>query len=76
MWLFRGRYRVETGDCVGAVTDFERAVHLDAANAAAYASLGLGQMCAGDRTAARESFKRSLSLDPNQPKLREMLRER
>jgi tetratricopeptide (TPR) repeat protein len=76
VWLFRGRYRVETGDCVGAVTDFERAVHLDAANAAAYASLGLGQMCAGDRTAAHESFKRSLSLNPDQPKLREMLRER
>ena len=76
VWLFRGRYRVETGDCVGAVTDFQRAVHLDAANAAAYASLGLGQMCAGDQPGARESFKRSLSLDPNQPKLREILRER
>jgi tetratricopeptide (TPR) repeat protein len=76
VWLFRGRYRVEAGDCVGAVTDFERAVHLDAANAAAYASLGLGQMCAGDRAAAHESFKRSLSLNPDQPKLREMLRER
>ena len=76
VWLFRGRYRVETGDCVGAVTDFQRAVHLDAANAAAYASLGLGQLCAGDKAGARESFKRSLALEPNQPKLREMLRER
>jgi tetratricopeptide (TPR) repeat protein len=76
VWLFRGRYRVDSGDCAGAVTDFQRAVHLDPANAAAYASLGLGQMCAGDKAAARESFKRSLSLDPNQPKLREMLRER
>jgi predicted AlkP superfamily phosphohydrolase/phosphomutase/Tfp pilus assembly protein PilF len=76
VWLFRGRYRVETGDCVGAVTDFQRAIHLDSANAASYASLGLGQMCAGDKAAARDAFKRSLALDPNQPKLREMLRER
>ena len=76
VWLFRGRYRVETGDCVGAVTDFQRAVHLDAANAAAYASLGLGQLCAGDKSGAQESFKRSLALEPNQPKLREMLRAR
>ena len=28
MWLFRGRYRVETGDCRAAVADFDRAIAL------------------------------------------------
>ena len=73
VWLFRGRYRVETNDCEGAVSDFQRALRLDAANAAAHASLGLAQLCTGDKAAARESFRRSLALDPNQPKVREML---
>jgi Flp pilus assembly protein TadD len=76
VWLFRGRYRVESGDCGGAVTDFERSIRLDAASAPAHASLGLAQQCAGDGAAARESFKRSLALDPNQPKVREYLRDR
>lgn len=75
VWLFRGRYRVETNDCEGAVSDFQRAIRLDAANPAAHASLGLAQLCAGDKAAARESFRRSLALNPNQPKVREMLRD-
>lgn len=74
VWLFRGRYRVESGDCAGAVSDFERSIRLEAANAGAHASLGLAQLCAGNDAAARESFKRSLALDPNQPKVRELLR--
>jgi Flp pilus assembly protein TadD len=73
VWAFRGRYRVESNDCAGAISDFERAIRLDAASAPAYASLGLAQMCAGDGRSARESFKRSLALDPNQPKVRELL---
>jgi predicted AlkP superfamily phosphohydrolase/phosphomutase len=75
VWLFRGRYRVDSDDCAGAVSDFERAIVLDAANAAAHASLGLAQLCAGNPAAAEASFTRSLALDPNQPKVREMLRE-
>jgi Tfp pilus assembly protein PilF len=74
VWLFRGRYRVESGDCEGAVSDFERAIRLDAVNAAALASLGLAHICAGNAEGAREAFKRSLALDPNQPKLRDYLR--
>jgi tetratricopeptide (TPR) repeat protein len=76
VWLFRGRYRVESGDCTGAVSDFERAVRLDAGNPAGYASLGLAHECAGNTAAAVEAFKRSLALDPNQPKVRELLRAR
>ena len=74
VWLFRGRYRVEAGDCVGAATDFERSIRLGPASAAAHTALGLAQLCAGNTAAARESFTRSLALDPNQPKVRELLR--
>ena len=76
IWLFRGRYRVESGDCGGAISDFERSIRLDAATAAAHTSLGLAHLCAGDTAAARASFTRSLALDPNQPKVRELLRVR
>jgi Tfp pilus assembly protein PilF len=76
VWLFRGRYRVERGDCAGAVDDFRRAARLTPQNAAVYASQGLAEMCAGDATAARASFQRSLRLDPNQPKVREYLQRR
>jgi Tfp pilus assembly protein PilF len=76
VWLFRGRYRVESGDCEGAVSDFERAIRLDAVNAAAHASLGLAHICAGNTEGAREAFKRSIALDPDQPKVREYLRAR
>jgi tetratricopeptide (TPR) repeat protein len=76
VWLFRGRYRVDSSDCEGAISDFERAIRLNSANAAAHASLGLAQLCAGNDAAAREAFARSLALDPNQPKVREYLRGR
>jgi Flp pilus assembly protein TadD len=76
VWLFKGRYRVERGDCAGAVDDFRRAARLTPENAAVYASQGLAEMCAGDATAARASFQRSLRLDPNQPKVREYLQGR
>jgi Flp pilus assembly protein TadD len=74
IWLFRGRYRVEQGDCAGAVGDFRQATSLAPTNAGAFASLGLAEVCAGDRASARASFERSLQLDPNQPNVREYLR--
>jgi tetratricopeptide (TPR) repeat protein len=74
VWLFRGRYRVERGECAGAVDDFRQAARLSPDNAAAYASLGLAQACAGDAAGSRASFQKSLQLDPNQPKIREYLR--
>jgi Flp pilus assembly protein TadD len=73
VWLFQGRYRVENGDCRGALGDFQKAVRLSPENPAAHASQGLARLCVGDRVGARESFERSLQLDPAQPKLREYL---
>jgi tetratricopeptide (TPR) repeat protein len=73
VWLFQGRYRVEKGDCRGALGDFQKAVRLSPENPAAHASQGLARLCMGDRVGARESFERSLQLDPAQPKLLEYL---
>jgi type I phosphodiesterase/nucleotide pyrophosphatase/tetratricopeptide repeat protein len=73
--LFRGRYRVEAGDCAGAVADMRRATELAPANSAAFASLGLAETCAGDLAAAQRSFRHSLELDPNQPQLRQYLQK-
>jgi Flp pilus assembly protein TadD len=74
VWLFRGRYRVERGECAGAVDDFHQAARLKPNNAGVYASLGLAELCAGDAAAGRADLHRSLQLDPNQPKVREYLR--
>jgi tetratricopeptide (TPR) repeat protein len=73
LWLFRGRYRVEKGDCRGASADFDRAVALAPANASAYAASGVARMCTGDRVGARAAFERSLTIDPSQSKIREYL---
>jgi Flp pilus assembly protein TadD len=72
-WLFRGRYRVEAGDCRGALEDFRHATALAPSHAPAYASEGLAYLCLGDRAAARRSLARSLQLDPNQPRVKEFL---
>jgi Flp pilus assembly protein TadD len=73
-WLFRGRYRVEEHDCRGAVADFDQAERLQPDNPAAYASDGIASLCVGDRARAARAFRRSLALDPNQPKVTEFLR--
>lgn len=71
--LFRGRYRVEQGDCASGLNDFRRATDLSPSNASAFASRGLAELCVGDRAAAQASLQRSLLLDPNQPKVRQYL---
>jgi tetratricopeptide (TPR) repeat protein len=73
LWLFRGRYRVEAQECAGAAADFERAERLAPNHAPAFASEGVARLCAGDKSAARRAFTRSLEIDPNQPKVREFL---
>lgn len=73
LWLFRGRYRIERGDCAGALTDFEQAILLDQGKAEAHASAGLAASCLGRGELAAGFFERSLELDPNQPQLRAAL---
>jgi tetratricopeptide (TPR) repeat protein len=74
LWIFSGRYRVEMGDCAGALADFQKAVAVAPRDAAAHASMGLARLCLGDRTAARQAFLRSLELNPDQPAVRDYLR--
>jgi len=71
--LFRGRYRVDAGDCRGALDDFEAAVALEPAEPAAHASAALAHLCLGDRAAAQRAARRSLALDADQPRLRALL---
>jgi tetratricopeptide (TPR) repeat protein len=73
LWLFRGRYRIDSGDCRGAAADFDRAVKLAPVNAAAHAARGLARVCLGDRSGARAAFEQSLQIDPAQPKIHEYL---
>lgn len=73
LWLFRGRYRIESSNCAGAASDFVRATSLAPGNPAAYASLGIARMCEGDRAGAKRAFERSLEIDPDQPVIREYL---
>ncbi len=75
VWLFSGRYRVEKGDCAGGVSDIEKATRIDPRNAAAYNALGLAQLCAGNREAARSALRRSLELDPSQPAVRDYVKK-
>ena len=74
LWLFRGRYRIDTGDCRAAAADFDRAIALAPDSAAAHAARGVARLCIGDRAGARASFERSLQLDPSQPKIGEYLK--
>lgn len=71
--MFRGRYRMESRDCAGALSDFRSAEEARLNNALAYASAAIAQMCLGDEAGARASIERSLQIDPNQPMLRTML---
>jgi len=67
----RGRYRMEKHDCRGALDDFRHALQGD--DAVLYASIGTAELCLGDEAAARKAFEQSLAIDPNQPRLRELL---
>ncbi len=66
------RLRFEARDCSGAVSAlarFEKAGGRDTLNL-----LGLSELCLGDRKQGRAYLERSLSIDPQQPPIREALR--
>lgn len=71
--MFRGRYRIEQGDCRGALDDFKAAQRIEPDNAIAFASAGLAANCLGDPAEAERNFRRALEINPNQPQLRRML---
>jgi len=73
LWLFRGRYRIEAGDCRGAIQDFDRTIALAPENAGAFGASGIARLCTGDRAGARRAFERALQLDSSQSKIREYL---
>jgi tetratricopeptide (TPR) repeat protein len=73
-WLLaRGRYALERHDCAAAREDFTKAIPLQPDNALLYASLGAAEGCLGNEAAAREAFRHSLALDPNQPEIARLL---
>ena len=73
-WLFLGRYRVEAKDCAGALQAFGRAAPL-APERRDPRQRRRCALCLGDRERAAAAFRRSLELDPEQPKVREFLRQ-
>ena len=75
LWLFRGRYRVQGGDCQGAVADLARAGELAPGNSDIFAAAALAQLCAGDRAAALAALRRAIDLAPGEPRLRALLAE-
>jgi len=75
LWLFRGRYRVQSGDCRNAVADLIRAGELAPANSDVFATAALAQLCAGDHAAALVALRRAIDLAPEEPRLRALLAE-
>jgi tetratricopeptide (TPR) repeat protein len=69
-WLLsRGRYSLERHDCNSAKSDFAKAIPLQPDNALLYTSLGAAEACLGHEAAARDAFRHSLAIDPNQPEI-------
>ncbi len=76
-WLLtRGRYAIERHDCRAALADFQRAAALMPDEAIVYTSIGTAASCLGDERTASDAFRKSLTLDPNQPALDRFLRGR
>jgi hypothetical protein len=71
--MFRGRYRVAKNECAAALEDFLAVQRMRPNDAIAWASAGLAEICLGHRAVAVAYIRRSLELDPNQPKLRQFL---
>lgn len=69
LWLFRGRYRIGAGNCRGALADFQEAAGLDPENSAVFASIGVAHLCLQETQSAVAAFRRSLALEPDQPRI-------
>lgn len=71
--MFRGRYRIDRGECAGALEDFRVAQQLTPRNPVAFASAGIAEVCLGNRAEALAYFRQALQIDPNQPRIRAYL---
>ncbi|MEO8276248.1 MAG: alkaline phosphatase family protein [Thermoanaerobaculia bacterium] len=71
--LFRGKGRIEQGDCRGARTDFATAVALDESRAGSWAALATAHLCLGERLATRRAFERAVALAPERVELQRAL---
>ena len=71
--LFRGRTRIEQGDCRGAAADFAEAVRRDEERAGSWAALATAHLCLGEKAAARRAFERAVALAPEREELRRAL---
>ncbi len=71
--LFRGRTRIEQGDCRGAAADFAEAVRRDDGRAGSWAALATAHLCLGEKAAARRAFERAVTLAPDREELRRAL---
>ncbi|MEO8195545.1 MAG: alkaline phosphatase family protein [Thermoanaerobaculia bacterium] len=74
-WLYRGRYRVQGGDCANALADLARAATLLPASSDVFATAALAHLCAGDRGSAIVALRRAIDLAPGEPRLRDLLAE-
>lgn len=71
--LFRGRMRIEQGDCRGAGADFAEAVRRDGERAGSWAALATAHLCLGEKAAARRAFERAVALAPEREELQRAL---
>ena len=77
MRMTRGRIRIQRRECGEAYEDFDAARRAAPRLALAHGLAGSALMCLGRPAEARRAFELSLSLDPSQARLRELLaRER
>lgn len=73
--LLRGKALLDAERCRESLDEFRRAAALDAGDPLAPASEGLALLCLGDRPGAGRAIRRSLEIDPGQPRLRGFLAE-
>jgi Tfp pilus assembly protein PilF len=71
--LFRGRHRIDLGDCARAASDFTAAIRLEETRAGSWAALATAELCRGDKAASRRAFERALALAPERAEIRRAL---